>query len=141
MLLRATSLVVSVGLLGLLSVGCKTDLTLKVSGIEPDKGDTDGGTYVRIKGNGFLVDSKGNSAPANAKVYFGSRQGEVVRFASSEELIVQAPGGKTNETVDVLIIFEGRGELKIPKGFTFIDKKETPASIDDLNTNKDRDKK
>ena len=129
-----------VGLLAL-TAACKTDLTLKVTGIEPDKGDFEGGTYVRIKGNGFLVDSKGNSAPANAKVYFGSRQGEVIRFASSEELIVQAPGGKVNETVDVLIIFEGRGELKIPKGFTFIDKKEVPASIDDLNTSKDKDKK
>jgi hypothetical protein len=117
---------------------CKTDLTLKVTGIEPDRGDFEGGTYVRIKGNGFLVDKQGNSAPANAKVYFGTRQGEVIRFASSEELIVQAPGGKVNETVDVLIIFEGRGELKIPHGFTFIDKKETPASIDDLNTNKDK---
>lgn len=124
-------------LLGLLvSAGCNTDNTLKVTGIEPDKGDVEGGTYVRIKGNGFLVDSKGNSAPANAKVYFGTRQGEVIRFASSEELIVQAPGGKMNDTVDVLIIFEGRGELKIPHGFTFVDKHETPASIDDLNTNK-----
>ena len=129
-----------VGLLAL-TAACKTDLTLKVTGIEPDKGDYEGGTYVRIKGNGFLVDKQGNSAPANAKVYFGSRQGEVVRFASSEELIVQAPGGKVNETVDVLIIFEGRGELKIPKGFTFIDKKEVPPSIDDLNINKDKDKK
>jgi hypothetical protein len=115
---------------------CKTDLTLKVTGIEPDTGDVEGGTYVRIKGNGFLVDSKGNSAPANAKVYFGTRQGEVIRFASSEELIVQAPGGKLNETVDVLIIFEGRGELKIPKGFTFVEKKESAPSVDDLNTNK-----
>jgi len=126
-------------LLGLLvAAGCNTDNTLKVTGIEPDKGDVEGGTYVRIKGNGFLVDSKGNSAPANAKVYFGTRQGEVIRFASSEELIVQAPGGKMNDTVDVLIIFEGRGELKIPHGFTFVDKHETPPSIDDLNTNKDK---
>src|ERR1700675_2802606 len=113
MLVRVASLVVVAGLLAF--AGCKTDLTLKVSGIEPDRGDYEGGTYVRIKGNGFLVDSKGNSAPANAKVYFGARQGEVVRCASSEELIVQAPGGKLNESVDVLIIFEGRGELKIPK--------------------------
>ncbi len=141
MLVRVASLVVAVGLLALSSGGCKTDLTLKVTGIEPDRGDYEGGTYVRIKGNGFLVDSKGNSAPANAKVYFGSRQGEVVRFASSEELIVQAPGGKLNESVDVLIIFEGRGELKIPKGFTFIDKKETGATLDDINTNKPDKKK
>ena len=119
-------------LLALLVAGCNTDNTLKVTGIEPDKGDLEGGTYVRIKGNGFLVDAKGNSAPANAKVFFGSRQGEVIRFASSEELIVQAPGGKLNETVDVLIIFEGRGELKIPHAFTFVEKKQTGPQVDDL---------
>jgi len=72
---------------------------------------------------------------------FGSRQGTVVRFASDSELIVEAPGGKPNETVDVLIIFEPGGELKIPKGFTFIDKKETGPTMDDLNTNKDKTKK
>ena len=110
-----------VGLLAL-TAACKTDLTLKVTGIEPDKGDFEGGTYVRIKGNGFLVDKQGNSAPANAKVYFGSRQGEVVRFASSEELIVQAPGGKVDQTVDVLVIVEGRGEIKLPKAFKFVTK-------------------
>jgi len=139
MLVRLGSLVFAAGLL-FVSAGCKTDLTLKVTGIEPDRGDFEGGTYVRIKGNGFLVDSKGNSAPANAKVYFGTRQGEVVRFASSEELIVQAPGGKLNESVDVLIIFEGRGELKVPHGFTFVDKKDNGATIDDIAPKKD-DKK
>lgn len=110
-----------------------TNGTLRVTAIEPDKGDSDGGTYVRIIGGGFTC---GGSCVRNAKVYFGSRQGEVVRFASSEELIVQAPGGKLNESVDVLIIFEGRGELKIPKGFKFIDKKETGPTMDDLNTGK-----
>jgi IPT/TIG domain len=135
-MLARLSVVLLLGSLVAVGAGCNTDNTLKVTGIEPDKGDIEGGTYVRIKGNGFLVDQKGNSAPANAKVYFGTRQGEVIRFASSEELIVQAPGGKVNDTVDVLIIFEGRGELKIPHGFTFVDKHEAPASIDDLNTNK-----
>src|SRR4051812_3878510 len=97
------------------ATACKTDLSLQVNSIDPDRGDVEGGTYVRIKGNGFLNDDKGNPTPANAKVYFGARQGEVVRFASGSEIIVQAPGGKPNETVDVLIIFEGRGEKKIEK--------------------------
>jgi hypothetical protein len=112
--------------------GCgSTDTKLKVTGIEPEKGDVEGGTYVRIKGNRFIADGA-----RNAKVYFGSRQGTVVRFASDSELIVEAPGGKPNETVDVLIIFEPGGELKIPKGFTFVEKTTTAPSVDDLNTSK-----
>src|SRR5690349_14756527 len=103
------------------------DTKLKVTGIEPEKGDVEGGTYVRIKGNRFIADGA-----RNAKVYFGSREGTVVRFASDSELIVEAPGGKPNETVDVLIIFEPGGEMKIPKGFTFVEKTTTAPSVDDL---------
>jgi IPT/TIG domain len=108
-----------------------SDTKLKVTGIEPEKGDIEGGTYVRIKGNRFIADGA-----RNAKVYFGSRQGTVVRFASDSELIVEAPGGKPNEQVDVLIIFEPGGELKIPHGFTFVEKTNTPAQVQDLNTDK-----
>jgi hypothetical protein len=115
-----------------LSAACgSSDTKLKVTGIEPQTGDVEGGTYVRIKGNRFIADGA-----RNAKVYFGSRQGTVVRFASDSELIVEAPGGKPNEQVDVLIIFEPGGELKIPHGFTFVEKTNTPASVQDLNTDK-----
>jgi hypothetical protein len=107
------------------------DTKLKVTGIEPEKGDINGGTYVRIKGNRFLADGA-----RNAKVYFGSRQGTVIRFASDQELIVEAPGGKPGEVVDVLIIFEPGGEMKIHKGFTFIEKKEETLDIKDLDTSK-----
>jgi hypothetical protein len=115
---------------------CKDDPVFKVTGIKPEVGDFQGGTYVRILGNRFLTDDKGNVGPGNAKVYFGSVRGEVIRFASDSELIVQAPGGKPGEVVDVLIVFEGRGELKIPKGFTFVEKNDTPANVNDLNINK-----
>jgi hypothetical protein len=37
-------------------------------------------------------------------------------------MIVEAPGGKVGEKVDVLIIFEPGGEIKLPKAYTFIDK-------------------
>lgn len=103
------------------------DTKLKVTGLEPEQGDVQGGTYVRIKGNRFQADG-----PRSAKVYFGSRQGTVVRFASDSELIVEAPGGKPNEKVDVLVIFEPGGQLKIKDGFTFIEKDTTPMSADDL---------
>jgi hypothetical protein len=117
----------------LLAIGAcgDKDPKLKVTGIEPEKGDVEGGTYVRIKGNRFIDDG-----PRNVKVYFGSRQGTVVRFASDSELIVEAPGGKPNEKVDVLIIFDPGGQLKIKDGFTFVEKNNEPASVDDLNTNK-----
>ncbi len=107
------------------------DTKLKVTGLDPDKGDVDGGTYVRIKGNRFIADGA-----RNAKVYFGSRQGTVVRFASDSELIVEAPGGKPDENVDVLIVFEPGGEVRIPHGFTFVEKNNAAPQVQDLNTSK-----
>jgi hypothetical protein len=117
-------------LLALAACGSE-DTKLKVTGIDPETGSTEGGTYVRIAGNRFIADGA-----RNAKVYFGSRQGTVIRFASDKELIVEAPGGKPNEKVDVLIIFEPGGELKIPNGFTFVEKDYTPATVEDLDISK-----
>jgi hypothetical protein len=125
-------LVLPVLLLLLAMAACgEKDTKLKVTGIEPERGDVDGGTYVRIKGNRFIDDG-----PRNAKVYFGSRQGTVVRFASDSELIVEAPGGKPNEKVDVLIIFDPGGQLKIKDGFTFVEKNDTGPSVQDLDISK-----
>jgi hypothetical protein len=116
-LLVATALALCFG-------GCGgSDTKLKVTGIDPEKGDAAGGTYVKIYGNAFTTpDARG------AKIYFGSRKGTVVRFASDRELVVEAPSGTPNQTVDVLVIFEPGGELKIPKAFTFVEK--TAPNID-----------
>jgi IPT/TIG domain len=95
---------------------------LRVHGIEPDLGDVDGGTYVVLKGSRFLADG-----PRNVKIYFGSRQGTVVRVASDSQLIVQAPGGKPDEVVDVIVIFEPGGTLKLPGAFTFVEKTSAPT--------------
>jgi IPT/TIG domain-containing protein len=122
MALRSTFLALAFAL-----VACgSNDTKLKVTGLDPDNGDVEGGTYVRIHGNAFV------NPVRSAKVYFGSRQGTVDRFASDSELIVQAPGGKPNETVDVLVIFEPGGEIKIPKAFTFKEKNVHEPSVDDL---------
>jgi hypothetical protein len=120
----------TLGLLALAACG-EDDPKLKVTGLEPEKGDIEGGTYVVIKGNRFMKDG-----PRNAKIYFGSRQGSVVRFQSDSELIVQAPGGKHDEVVDVLIIFDPGGQLKIPNGFRFVEKNAETMSVDDLDTSK-----
>ncbi len=115
-----------------LAAACgSSDTKLKVTGVEPDKGDAEGGTFVRIRGNRFTADGA-----RNAKIYFGSRQGTVERFASDSEMIVVAPGGKANETVDLIVTFEPGGEIKIPKGFTFVDKSSNAPSVNDLNTTK-----
>jgi len=119
-------------LFGLVVAACgKTDTKLKVTGLDPEQGDAEGGTYVRVTGNRFLADGA-----RGVKIYFGSRQGTVVRTASDSELIVQAPGGKVGETVDVVIVFEPGGEIKIPKGFTFVEKNTAGPTVEDLNTKK-----
>jgi hypothetical protein len=117
-------------LLGLVACG-NTDTKLKVTGIEPDKGDAAGGTYVRIFGNRFVADGA-----RSAKIYFGSRQSASPRIASDSEMIVEAPGGKPNEVVDVLILFEPGGELKLSKAFTFVEKQEQNLNVKDLDTSK-----
>ncbi len=128
MLVRALPIALGLGLL----FACgETDRKLKVTGIDPVKGDIEGGTYVVVKGNRFMKDG-----PRNAKVYFGSRQGSVVRFQSDSELIVQAPGGKADEQVDVLVIFDPGGQLRIPNAFKFVDKNDTGPNIDDLAPDK-----
>lgn len=128
-------LVLSVLLLGAIAACGETDTKLKVTGIEPERGDVDGGTYVRVKGNRFTADG-----PRNVKVYFGKdnsmRQGTVVRFASDSELIVEAPGGKPNEKADVLIIFDPGGKLTIQDGFTFVEKNDSTPSVQDLDISK-----
>ena len=129
---RRTTVTLLLVFVAMLVAACgNNDTKLKVTGIEPEKGDVEGGTYVRIKGNRFIADGA-----RNAKVYFGSREGTVVRFASDSELIVEAPGGKPNETVDVLIIFEPGGEMKIKDGFTFVEKTEGNLDVNDLDTSK-----
>jgi hypothetical protein len=90
--------------------------TLVVTALDPASGDIDGGSYVRILGHGFL------DPPRQAKIWFGSAKGTIIRFASDTELIAEAPGGKLGEVVDVLVVFEPGGEIKLPKAFTFVDK-------------------
>jgi hypothetical protein len=120
-------------LLGLVASACGSENPkLMVTSIEPAQGDAQGGSYVRIRGNRFTADG-----PRSAKVYFGGRQGIVTRFESDSVLIVEAPGGTPNEVVDVLIVFDPGGQLKIPGGFRYVEHNNQGRSVDDLNTNRD----
>jgi IPT/TIG domain len=130
-------LVLFASLFALGASACGSDNTkLLVTGIEPDRGDTDGDTYVRIKGNRFMADG-----PRTAKIYFGGRPGRVVRFESDAELVVQPPGGKAGEVVDVLIMFDPGGTLKIPNGFRYYERNRTAPTVDDLNITRGKDTK
>ena len=125
-------------LLGFVGSACGSENPkLMVTGIDPDHGDAEGGSYVRIRGNRFTADG-----PRSVKVYFGGRQGMVSRFESDSVLIVEAPGGKPEEVVDVLIVFDPGGQLKIPGGFRYFEHNHQAPTVDDLNTNKgSQDKK
>ena len=105
--------------------GCKEDLKLKVTGLEPTQGNYTGGTYVKILGNRFTKD-----ITRNVKVYFGDRQAQVNGFRSDTELVVIAPGGEIGKAVDVLVVFDPGGEIRVPKAFTFIER--NGATIDDI---------
>ena len=107
------------------------DTKLKITGLEPNQGDAEGGQYVKIYGNRFVADGA-----RVAKVFFGSRQGTVDRFASDSEMVVQAPGGNPGETVDVLVIFEPGGELKLQKAFTFVQKNYAQPGVNDVDFSK-----
>jgi hypothetical protein len=134
-LCAALALLVGAG--GLAASACGSENTkLMVTGLDPEKGDAAGRTTVRIKGNRFTVDG-----PRTAKVYFGGRPAEVTGFENDNTLVVVAPGGKPNEAVDVLIVFDPGGQLKIPLGFRFVEKNQAAPTVDDLNINKDKDKK
>jgi IPT/TIG domain len=99
---------------------------LSIDGVEPDRGDINGDTYVMIKGNRFVADG-----PRKADVFFGKqssgyRKGTVVRFASDKQLIVRTPGGRPGEVVDVLVMFEPGGQLRLPNAFTYFEKTSRP---------------
>jgi hypothetical protein len=125
------ALVVGMGLL--LAVGCQEDKKLKVTGISPIKGDYLGGQLIEVSGNRFQKDGV-----RSVKVYFGGAQAQVLRFEGDDLLLVQAPGGKPNETVDVKFYFEPGGVLTVQKAYTFIE--EDTAGVEDLNTGGKKDK-
>lgn len=99
-------------------LGCgSNDGKLKVNGLEPRTGDAMGGQIVQINGQNFMKTTR------TVKVYFGDQIGNFIRFKSDSEMVVEAPGGKADATVDVLVVFQPGGEITIPKAFTFKEKK------------------
>lgn len=127
-MLQRIALVVTLAL-----VACgSSDDKLKVTGFDKTEIDAAGGTYIAVSGNGFTKTAHG------AKVWFGGQPGQVIRFASDNEMIVQAPGGKVGDSVDVLFKFEPGGEVRMAKAFKFVDKTAKPIDVKDLDTSKSK---
>lgn len=123
----------TVALLALLGTGsaCGGDDTkLKVTGLEPRKGDSHGQTYVNIRGNRFTKDG-----PRSVRVFFGQNLGHSPRFVNDSELVVISPGGKAGEKVDVKIEFDPGGQIVIEDGFEYVEKA-APVRVEDLGTPK-----
>ena len=62
------------------------------------------------------------------------------RFESDNVLIVEAPGGRPNDVVEVLIVFDPGGQIRIPKAFRFVEHNHTAPTVDDLNIDRAGDK-
>jgi hypothetical protein len=112
-------------LLALPGCGEKSD-KLRVTGLEPRSGDSAGGTRLAVKGSNFKSTTRG------VRIYFGDQQGTFLRVVDDETILVEAPGGKAGESVDVLVVFEPGGEITIPRGFKFVDR--SPLRARDLST-------
>ncbi len=89
---------------------------LAITGLDPEKGDPKGGTYVRVIGTAFQAEER------KAKVFFGTKEGKVVKIQNDTEMIVEAPAGKPGK-VDVRVVFEPGGEQKLEGAFTYEKKK------------------
>ena len=123
----ALGLVVACGL-----AACKDDPKLKVTGIEPREGNATGDSTVTIKGNRFV-----NDGPRTIKVYFGGKPGTVRGIPNDSEIIVQAPPGKVDDVVDVVITFDPGGMKKLEKAYRYI-RRGAPPTIDDLDIKKNK---
>jgi len=123
-------------LLGLVAAACGNDNSkLTVTGIDPKQGDVAGDTTVHIYGTRFTTDKH------SVKVFFGGHQAQVNQFVSDGELTVTAPGGKLNDVVNVLIVFEPGGKVELPNAYRYIEKNKTSPSVDDLNISPDKPRK
>jgi hypothetical protein len=129
---KAASTQTSTGSAGMAAPATLPVDKLALTSVEPSRGDADGGTFVRLVGASFLRDARDNPVAPSVKVYFGERQGAVVRFLSNTEMIAQAPAGKPGEVVDVRAMFDGRGELALPHAFTYVDMSTTVTTAHDV---------
>ncbi len=107
------------------------DTTLRVTRLSRNTLNINGSDWVIVYGNGFTA-VKGR----NVTAYFGTKQGTFKRFVSDDEMLIEAPGGKPGEKVDLTLIFEPGGTKKIEGAFTYVEKNQYIPTVEDLDTDK-----
>ena len=113
------AVVTSVALVFVLSgAGCSKKEGFKVTGLEPKVGPYTGGT-VTITGSGFQ-----EGGARGVTVYFGNRPAKVLGWVGDDRLKVESPPvdeDMIGQTVDVMLVFDDSGEIKIEQAYTYED--------------------
>lgn len=97
---------------------CEKEKGLKIKRISPSSGPVSGASPVTIHGSGF--DSGG---ARDVTVFFGNRKATVMGYKGDSQLVVQPPGGKLGEVVDIMIQFGDSRYFTRKKAYTYVDTK------------------
>lgn len=87
--------------------------SLQVTSIEPTSAAPTGGVPLVVHGRGFMAESRA------IQVYIGDQPANVLSVDSDTDLQVEVPPGEAGKTVDVKLVFEPGGEIKLARAFTF----------------------
>ncbi|KAB2889416.1 MAG: hypothetical protein F9K40_19835 [Kofleriaceae bacterium] len=88
--------------------------SLRVTSIEPTSAAATGGVPLHIHGSGFIAESRA------IQVYIGDAPANVLSVDSDTELQVEVPPGEAGKAVDVKLVFDPGGEIKLPHALTFV---------------------
>ena len=90
------------------------DTALRVIDVVPATGAVAGGQALRIRGANFRTSRV-------VKVRFGSVDAEILRV-TDDEITIQTPPGSAGRLVDITVVFDPGGDLRLPGAFTYVTK-------------------
>ncbi|MDI3538429.1 MAG: hypothetical protein PWQ13_452 [Bacillota bacterium] len=114
----------------------------KITAVTPAAGTFKGGTWVTIKGSGFLQEEqekeKGDTELVGPTVYFGGKEASAVVYISPTEVAAKTPSASKAGPVDVTLVNpdagrdgrEDSGRVTLPGGFTY----RVPATSPNIET-------
>jgi hypothetical protein len=92
--------------------------TPKTTYLDPDKGSIEGGDSISIHGPAF---------GDGLRIMFGNKPVDRFKTISTTELEVTVPTGDTPGPVDVTLIDSHGRRTEIPKGYTYLPRKDAPT--------------
>jgi hypothetical protein len=87
--------------------------TLAVTSVEPTSAAPASGVPIVIHGSGFMAESRA------IQVYIGDAPANVLSVDSDSDLQVEVPAGEAGKTVDIKVVFDPGGEIRLAHAFTF----------------------